>query len=218
MAKSKLKPRFSMRKCGVFAITLSTSHKFLNKHNVLEGFNELVHQIQRILKSLKEVGKTKKYLYKAELYAVSTIGNNGELLPPHIHGLIFCDCREVIKYLAERWRKYELGYGWFITTSSGHKKCGNVHIQPIDDFRKYNGQYGIDGWLSYSRHQKGKVISMLVNGREKRLIKRITACSKNGYAYIKSKSWKELLQLENTYRTGCSYSNLHSFCMDIRHT
>ena len=218
MARPKYKPRFPMRKCGVFAITLSTIYEFLNKHDVVGGFYELINQMKRILKSLREAAITKKYLYKTELYVVSTYGSNGELLPPHIHGLIFCDCREVIKYIAKKWREYELGYGRFITTPSGHKKTGNVHIQPIDDLRKYNKKYGVDGWLSYARHQKGKVISILANGLEQRLIKRITRCSKNGYDYLNSISWKKLLQYEKTFRKGCSYSNLYSLCMNIRHT
>ena len=220
MANKKTRIREDNRVSFLYFITLSTYPAFWRRYKSLEqAYYALRDYIDKIIKSLREWAKKRKAVFKIELWVVMAPIKSGKykgLCVPHAHGIISGNYKMIIEYICKKWKEHRLGYGRFITDLDGHKKLGNVFVEPIDDTKSYGGKYGIDGCIRYSIDQQG----MIKIGEEEGELQGKSLRwhirpqhSTRGRDYLKSKSWQDLHQID--IGNDSKYRDLDSFYRTI---
>lgn len=150
------------KKAELFCITLSTYKEYASRYTSnIESWESLYEQTIKIFKALRAWANTNQYLYIVELYIVLSKTDTGRYYP-HIHGVIAVDSMEVIRRIAYYWKKEKLGSGEFKQDEKGNISKGNIHIQHADNNKSYGTrkekQYGIEGFLKYSREQQDTIL------------------------------------------------------------
>lgn len=131
--------RFSSRVPSFDAVSLSTSVKFQQACEAAgaDAFQELKQVARKVLDSFYHLCQKLNIVYWFRLWFVVQDGH------PHIHGILFSDCKRARRELSRLWSKYKLGYQQF----REKRKRGNCLFRPIYDLR---------GWLSYVYGRRNK--------------------------------------------------------------
>jgi hypothetical protein len=133
---------FNRRKGAFWAVTLSCFDKFIKEcvKNGLDAYKEMKARFSKLLKALYETCKRRKIAFLLVYKAVALDGGHKY---PHIHAVLFTECREIKKIIENLWSKNGLGYQSFRTK----RKRGNCFFKDI---------YNLEGWVSYCECFKNK--------------------------------------------------------------
>lgn len=146
------KVNFYTRKVAFWAVTLSCYLPFIEecKTKGLDAYKELKRRFRLLLDNLYRICIKEKIAYVFE-YKIIAVDNWQKL--PHIHGVIFTECRKLKKIIARLWRKYGLGYQEFKSS----RKRGNCYFKDISN---------LQGWLNYCECSRNKYGTKQFHRRE----------------------------------------------------
>ena len=135
--------KFSSRVPSFDAVTLSTNINFQKacESAGVDAFQEMKKTVRKLLDAFYRLCQKLQIVYWFRLWFVVQDGH------PHIHGVLFSDCKRAGRELSRLWSKYKLGYQQF----KERRKRGNCLFTPI---------YDLDGWLSYVYGRRNKYRSM----------------------------------------------------------
>lgn len=146
------KIRLNSRKVAFWAVTLSCFLPFIKEcaQKGLNAYDEFKRRFRLLLDALYRYCIREKIAYIFE-YKYIAIDEGHKF--PHVHAVLFSDCRKIKKIIARLWRKQGLGYQEF----KGSRKRGNCLFRDI---------YDLGGWLNYCECFKNKYGSKSMKRRE----------------------------------------------------
>lgn len=146
------KIRLNSRKVAFWAVTLSCFLPFIEEcaKKGINAYDELKRRFRKLLDALYQQCKREKIAYIFE-YKFIAIDEGHKF--PHIHAVLFTECRKIKKIIAKLWHDYGLGYQEFKSS----RKRGNCLFKDI---------YNLSGWLDYCECFKNKYGSKTMKRRE----------------------------------------------------
>lgn len=126
---------YGRRKAAFWAVTLSCFLPFIEdcKKKGIDAYKELKARFNKLLDALYRRCKNDNIAY---LFWFKMVAYDGKHKFPHVHGVLFTECRKIKKIIAELWRKQGLGYQEFKSS----RKRGNCMFADI---------YDLGGWVDY---------------------------------------------------------------------